>query len=270
MNRFNVLKYEFGSSLKSSLIWAVSLSAFIVMIIGIFTALGEDLQLFSDIIADFPPEYQAILGINPESMTSMVSLIAIYLPFLRLSVAIQAAILGLKMLTYEESQRTADFLLTKPISRNKIFISKLIASLLSIIITISIFTIVAILGYLMAEKRANYEVGLLIKIMVSMLFTALFVFGFTLILSQLMKKVKGYIGMAIGLEIGFFFLSTLKTIMKVEWLGYINPYSYFTASNIIVDNGYDIVLTIISFLVTTLTIVLSLVLYNRRDINQVS
>ena len=87
-------------------------------------------------MVQFPPELRAAFGLDALDMATVLGFYGFVFLFVQLCLAIQAGNYGFGLVSIEESELTADFLLSKPVSRAQILTSKLLAALTSLLVTL--------------------------------------------------------------------------------------------------------------------------------------
>ena len=83
----------------------------------------------------FPRELLIAFGMADMDFSSVLGFYGLAFVFIQVCLAIQAANYGVGLVSIEETEWTADFLLSKPVSRAKIMTSKLLAALTSMAVT---------------------------------------------------------------------------------------------------------------------------------------
>ena len=131
----NIFRYEFGSRLKSVLIWSLGLVFLIVFFFSIYTGFADQAELLNQLMAKFPPELLTAFGLDKMNMATVLGLYGLIFMFAQLCLAIQASNYGFGLVSVEEGELTADFLLSKPVSRAQVLTSKLLAALASLTLT---------------------------------------------------------------------------------------------------------------------------------------
>ena len=122
----NVFWREIRAYRKSAVIWAIALSVLVVAFMTIYTSFTQDVETSRKILSNLPPAVTRALDIEMSNFFTIFGFFSYILTFVGLAGAVQAMNYGVGVLSKEESGKTADFLLTKPISRTKVYISKLI------------------------------------------------------------------------------------------------------------------------------------------------
>ena len=177
--------------------------------------------------------------------------------------ALFAAILGIAMLSKEEQDGTAEFLLSHPISRSRVISEKLLATFAEILIfnlaqvTVTALSIIAI--------GEDVDVGKLALIFLSFLILHLEVAAISFGISSAIRR--GGIGIGLGIALLFYFLSLASGISEsLEFLKYLTPFSYTSGSYIIEHTSLEWKYVIIGALVSAASIACAYRIYTKKDI----
>ncbi|HEX3028669.1 MAG TPA: ABC transporter permease subunit, partial [Clostridia bacterium] len=175
-------------------------------------------------------------------------------------------ILAAGILSKEESDKTIEFLYAKPVTRNYIVTYKLLSTLLYIILFNGILGVVNI-AIFEAVKKHDFDVGLLITLMMGALLLQLFFAALGFLVSVFLVKAKSILPLSIGVVIGTYILNTIAGLSnKTDWLKYLTPFKYVDAVDIVktgrINGGYLVIMTV----VIVVSIILSYVFYNRKNI----
>ncbi len=175
-----------------------------------------------------------------------------------------AAIIGVSALCKEEKDKTAEFLLTHPISRAKIITEKLLSVICQLLIlNLSVAAVTAIVTVaISAEANAAKMALLFLANFILQVEIAAICFGISAFL-----RGNG-IGIAIGIAVGFYFLNILANLTeKAEFLKYITPYG-FTDGGYIVSNGkLEIKYILVGLAFGAVGVALAYIRYTKKDIS---
>lgn len=118
----NIYLTDLRRHLRGFLIWYAVIVACVLMTLTIVpTIAGRQAQF----LAAYPAEMLEAIGIDAASWSTLLGIYASYwMFFVPLLGSIYAASLGSALLAREESAQTADFLLTKPVTRTEVALSK--------------------------------------------------------------------------------------------------------------------------------------------------
>lgn len=263
----NVFKFEFKMIVKSMIIWSLSLAGFFIFYIAFFPMIGDSGNGFDSIMNSFPPEFQAFFGMTPElPMTSIMGYFALTFGIIQIPLAIQASNYGFHILSVEERELTADFLLSKPIKRSTILFSKLAAIMISLTVVNLLLWISALSGLALFNSGSPINYGGRILVLLSITIFQLYFVGVGMLISVLVKKIPSVLSYSMGLSLGLYMVSSLDTMLSLNVMKYISPYSIFSPSYILIHNSYHIVGLLLCLGIIIASIIGSYFLYQKRNI----
>lgn len=174
-----------------------------------------------------------------------------------------AAYIGVSALADEEKNRTAEFLLTHPVSRTRIVFDKLLCVLIQILIlnAVSILTALAV-TYAIGEELQMTEFLLLhAAYLLLQIEIAAVCFGISSVLR------RSGIGVGLGIAAILYFLNIIANLTEdADWLKYITPFGYAEAADIITNAEIAPLPAAIGCFVTAAGIAAAFIIYNRKDI----
>ncbi len=265
----NIYLHELRIRWRSVFIWLAGLLGLHLLYLPFFPALAEQAEMIDRMMANFPPEFLAAFGMNGVDLSTVLGFYSFVFTVVQLLLAIQAANYGFGLLSVEEADRTADFLMTKPVSRRGIWLSKVLAALTSLLVTeagvwlIAFVTIPAFVG-----GRA-WDAALLAKLLFSLLPFQLVFFSIGLAVSTLVRRIRSVTPYGLGLGFGMYVLNAFSGTLgdtKLEWL---TPFKHFDPPGIITSGTYSN-LVWLSAAATALGLAVAWVRYLRRDIPSVT
>ena len=262
----NMYLHELKVYRKSTIIWTCSIIAIIAIFMSMFTSFSKDAKLVQEMMQNFPEAMRKALGFSTLDMSTLLGYYSFLFTFILICGAVQAMNLGVGILSAEVREKTADFLLVKPVTRHKVITSKLLAALTSIVIT-NILYLVATIIRINALKSDDYSLKLLILISLSLFFVQLIFIALGFIISVIVKKIKSVLPVSLGVVFGMYILNSLGSAIGDEKIRYISPFRYFDTSYILENGAYEVPLMIISIIFVVITIAASYILYSKKDIN---
>lgn len=264
----NIFKQEFNMKIKSIIIWSLSLMAFMIFYMAFFPAMGQDSQAFESIMSSFPEEMLNALGLRDGlSLASLMGYFTLTFAMMQLAIAVQSSNYGFSILSEEERELTADFLMSKPVSRSKIYLSKFFAALLSLLITSIAVGIGSFLALRLFNAGESYELSNVFKLVLTLPMFQLLFLSMGMFISLLFKKVRSVLSLSMGLSIGLYVVNSVRGIVDSDILGYLTPFYYFEPGLILLDGSYDLKLFFIAIGIIVVSLVSSYLLYNKRDIH---
>ena len=262
----NIFLHELKIKRDSIIVWSISISALLSLFAMAFSAVAEEMDMLNNMLANYPPELLAAFGWDQMDLGTVLGFFAFDFSFIQIMISIQAANYGYSLISIEERELTADFLLAKPIPRYKILTSKLFAAIGALWITFAVMCISSLIAVHTFAQGRSYDVGILAKILISALFLQLFFLTVGLAVSLMMKKVSSVISVSLGTVFGMYVLAAFGAGMGEDTVDYLTPFKHFEATQIVETGQYDLPKVAISIVVIVAATVASYVLYQRRNI----
>lgn len=175
-----------------------------------------------------------------------------------------AAYIGVCALAGEEKNRTAEYLLTHPVSRSRIVLEKL----LGVLIQILILNLAAVCVSLITTRfiGENLEMKEFLLLHAAYLLLQIEIAAVCFFLSAFLHRSG--IGIGLGLAAVLYFFNIIANITEdAEWLKYFTPFAYTDAADIITNAALDSVLCIIGCAVTVGAAGGAFIVYVKKDIS---
>ena len=206
-----LIKHELRQGWKSLAIWTLSIGFFIVICVMMYPEMEGEMEEVSEMFSSMGA-FTAAFGMDKLNFGTLIGFYAIECGnILGIGGAFFAAILGITALAKEEKERTAEFLLSHPVSRNKVITEKLIAVFLQIVIMnvlVFLMSIASIAG--IGEEILWEELGLLhLAYFLVQIVLAAICFGISAFI-----RTSG-IGAGIGLATVMYFINIVANITEI-------------------------------------------------------
>jgi ABC-2 type transport system permease protein len=269
MMRRNIFWQELQMHLRSVASWSLSILLLILIFGSLYSGFAEDAALLNQMMAKFPPQLLAAFGMTGVDLSTVLGYFGLLFLFVQICLAVQAANYGFALVSIEEREWTADFLLAKPVGRTQILTSKLLAALCGLAVTDVVvwLSTFGFIGLFAAGKP--YEVGSLALVLLSIIPFQLFFLAVGLAISLLVKRIRSVTPYAMGLAFGMYLLAAFGDMLGESALEKITPFKHFDAAYIVQHGAWDAPLALISVVVIGIALVGSYLLYRRRDIPSV-
>ncbi|HOT92969.1 MAG TPA: ABC transporter permease subunit [Anaerolineae bacterium] len=264
--RMNIFRQEFNMRLRSVIIWSAAMLAMLFVFTSLFTAFAPDAELLNEMMSKFPEALLTAFGMNGVNLATILGYFSFIFLFVQVCLAIQAANYGFGLVSVEEREWTADFLLAKPVGRPQILTSKLLAALSGLLITDIVVWVSSFAFIQLFKGDRTYDTQTLVLLLLSIVPFQLFFLAVGLVVSLLMKRIRSVTPYAMALGFGMYFLSVFGDMLGESVLEKITPFRHFDAQYIIQHDAYDMPLVLISVAVILVSLVGSYVLYTRRNI----
>jgi ABC-2 type transport system permease protein len=266
----NIYTHEFRTRLKSVVIWSLAVTALLVFYFSFFSVFADQAALMNEMLAKFPPEMRAAFGLDKMDLATVLGFYSFIFLFVQLCLAIQAGNYGFGLVSIEESELTADFLLSKPVSRTQVLTSKLLAALTSLTITNLVVWVSSFAAITLFRGEHEYEPRTLLLLLLSIVIFQLFFLSVGLVISLLVKRVRSVTPYALGLGFGSYVLSAFSGVLGEVTLELLTPFKHLDAAYIVKHGAHNTPLVLLNVAVTLVSLAVSYWLYIRRDIPAVS
>ena len=259
-----IIRHELKQSRISLAIWTAVIGLLFAVCIFMYPEMKGEMEDVTDMFASMGSFTQAF-GMDRISFGSLTGFYAIECGnILGLGGALFASLCAVSVLSKEEKEHTAEFLLSHPLSRIRIITEKLIAVLVQIfVMNIVVFGISVISIAVVGEDIPWKEISLLhIAYVLLQIELAGICFG----VSAFLKR--GSIGIGLGVAAVMYFLNIIANIAdSASFLKYITPFGYAEGSDIVADLKIDMGLVIIGMALGIAGIVAGYIKYNKKDIS---
>ncbi|MCM1989860.1 ABC transporter permease subunit [Oceanirhabdus seepicola] len=263
----NIVLRELKANRKALIIWCVSMFLFISMGMVEYSGFSKMGSEVNEMMDSLPNVMRSMFGINKIDLTSVGGFYSMFFIYFTLIAGIHAIMLGATIISKEERDKTADFLMVKPIKRNKAVTSKLIAAFINVLI----FNIVTFIGSVLTVAYYNKGesiTGELFKITCTLFILQIVFLSLGLLFSSLTKTTKKATGLSTGVVLGMYMLSlAIPLTDKLEFLRFITPFYYFDAKEIMLGQRVEMIYVLISLIIVVIATSLTYVFFNKKDIH---
>lgn len=258
-----LVKHELRQGSTAFLIWTAAIGFLLSVCIFLFPEMKGQMDSVNDVFASMG-SFTAAFGMDRLNFGTLTGFYAVECGnVLGLGGAFYAALCAVGILSKEEKERTADFLLTHPVSRTRIITEKLIAVLIQItamniiIYALSVGSIAAV-----GEEIPWKEISLLhIAYYLLQLELAGICFGISAFLH------RGSVGIGLGIAAVMYFLNLIANISETaEFLKYITPFGYCEGADIVSSGNLDGAKLAVGAVIGISGIVIAYLKYTKKDI----
>ena len=265
---YNIYTKELKRNRKNLITWSLIVVAFTLMILAIFPSMEGMGGEMTKMMEKLPAELGKALGVDAETWSSIIGFYSTYYGiYIILLVGIFTTSTGAAIISKEEKEGTSEFLMTKPISRKTIFLTKMMSLFTLILIIFIIQTTSAIIGFA-AFGGENVDWSAFSIMLLHGLVLIIFFTTTGVLLSMFFRPKKNFMGMVVGIIFGCYFIDAMsKSASSVEWLGYISPFHYLNFSS--TNPGYSInyLGAIVLFALGFVILLFAFKAYSKKDIN---
>jgi ABC-2 type transport system permease protein len=266
----NIFRHEFRARLRSVLIWSLGLAFLIAFFFSLFPVFADQAALMNEFLARYPQQLRAAFGLDNMDLATVLGFYSFLFMFAQLCLAIQAGNYGFGLVSIEETELTADFLLSKPVSRSRVLTSKLLAALSSLGITDLVVWVCTLVAIFLFREGREFDWHTLLLLLLSVVIFQLFFLSVGLVISLLVRRVRSVTPYSLGLGFGAYVLSAFSGVFGEVALELITPFKHLDPAYIVRHGAYDTPLVLLNVTITLVSLALAYWLYVRRDIPAVS
>ncbi|PKM78014.1 MAG: ABC transporter [Firmicutes bacterium HGW-Firmicutes-15] len=262
----NIVLRELRANLKSLIIWCVSMALLIYAGMVKYSGIAAVGQSANELFNQLPEAMKSILGMNSLDLTSISGYYGMFFLYFMLLGSTFAVMLGAIIISKEERDKTADFLLVKPISRSKVITAKLIATL----INLAVFNIITLLASFFFVAMFNKGVPIndqIINLMIALFILEVLFASIGAGISVFTTNTKKATSLATTLLLTMFLLSAAIDIYdKISFFKYLTPFKYFQTAQVM-RGSFDTFFLFLSAFILITCIALTYTTFQKRDIH---
>ena len=239
-----------------------------LFMIGMYPAFSADVEASKELISQLPDAVRAMFDISLSNFFTIFGFYAYFLSFATVAGAIQAMNIGAGSMAKEFAGKTADFLISKPVTRTKVLTAKLAAALVSVVATSAAFAVAGYLAALIATSGTGEKVPLdtFALLSLTMLFIQLFFMALGALLSVLIPKIKTAVSVSLPTVFAFFITGMLGELLGNEKVRYITPFKYFDTMYIINHTAFEKRYLVLELVLVVVFIAATYVIFQKKDI----
>jgi len=246
----NILSFEFKRHLKMTIFFALFLAIFSSGILFFYIYIKEDLDMMMEFFDRFPAPMKAMMGSEVSIVTKPLGLFSFIYSFISLIPAIQAIYLGLSIHGSPFSEKTSEFIFTKPASRARHFVMKVFSGFALLILeTVFFIAVLALVLFFMGES--DDSASTLLWFADAFLLTQVVFFALGTLLAYLFMGIKCYLSVSLGVAAFFFAISAFAVSGNTDKLKFLTPFQYHRFDSVLLNGYLDSDLFFFSLLIIT-------------------
>lgn len=259
-----IVKHELRQGRTAFLLWTGSIGFLLAVCIFLFPEMKGQMDSVSSLFSSMGA-FTAAFGMDRLNFGTLIDYYAIECGnVLGLGGAFYASLCAVSMLSKEEKDRTAEFLLTHPVSRTRMISEKLLSVLIritalnGIVWLLSVGSIAAI-GETVPWKELNL---LHLAYFLLQLELSAICFG----ISAFVRR--GSLGIGLGVAVIMYFLNLIANITeKASFLKYVTPFGYCSGADLVANGSIDPAMAAIGILIGTAGVIAAYLKYTKKDIH---
>jgi len=263
----NIYLKELKDYRKSLLFWSLSIIAFMLAAMSKYQGYQKSGTSINDLINSLPAGLSAVLGFKGLDLQSGGGFFAMCVLYLSLMLGVHAVLLGSSIISKEETDKTIEFLYAKPVSRNRILFSKLLAAFTEIAV-LNIVTLASSVVTVAAFYEGPSINGDILFLMPSVFFIQLWFLVIGASFAAIMRRPKHAGMLSAAVLLATFIVSAFVDISdQFSFLKYTTPFKYFDPKTIFSDGKYNVSYIVITVVIVSVMLAGSKIAYKNRDFN---
>ena len=258
-----LVKHELRQGKTVFLIWTAAIGFLLGVCVFLFPEMKGEMEGIGEVFSSMG-SFTAAFGMDRLNFGTLVGYYTIECGnVLGLGGAFFSALCAVNILSKEEKEKTAEFLLAHPISRARILTEKLVAVLVQIsALNLIIYAVSVGSMAMIGEKIPWKEVNLLhLAYYLLQLELAGFCFGISAFLR------KGSAGAGLGVALLLYCLNLIANMTEsADFLKYITPFGYCDGADIVSSGSLNGTMIAIGVVMGIACIAVAYLHYNKKDI----
>lgn len=217
---------------KGIIIWSIS------MVILVIVSMVKGDAFIADPAAGaafetMPAIIKSIFGFTPIDISTPFGYFAVLFIYITIALAIHGVLTAVNIFANEDIDHTYEYLLTKPVNRSKVFLSKFVTSMI-IIIIVNLATMGASI-FTLRNYYSDYPDLLQQVIMLSLhiFLIVIICISISYLLMALLKKPRLTVSMSMAVILVFYMLNVIASIFPDnEVLYYLTPFQFLGPEDI--------------------------------------
>lgn len=262
----NMYRHELRMNRKSAVMWAIALVGIVCLFMSMYPTFAKESEQFKEVLRTMPEEVLAAFGLQIDSIASLLGFYSYVFLYITLGGAIQAFHLGASIISAETRAKTADFLLTKPVTRGAVLRAKLLAALTILAATHAIYY-GASAAMASLVQREPFSMSAFALVNVSLLLTQLIFLALGFAAALLLPRLKTVLPLSLGVVFALFMLSATLASSGDGKLRYLTPFQYFDRAYIVRHESYEPEFLAAGAAVIAVCVLFGAIRYLKRDVH---
>lgn len=263
----NLFIRELKANQKALIIWSVCMALLVLSGLAKYTAYSSSGNTGNEVFDQLPNTLKILLGFSGFEVSKISSFYAFLFPYIEITTAIHAALIGSGIIAKEERDKTTEFLIAKPISRKTIITAKLLAALFNVIIInlVSLLSSFVIVPTFHTGENITNEIIILhiIMFILQLIFLTL-----GSLLSASLRKSKAASSIATNIVILGYVISKITALVDyLDVLNICSPFTYFSLDKAVNSNEISLLPTLLSLMIILVFASFTYFFFQKRDMS---
>jgi ABC-2 type transport system permease protein len=263
-----LFRFEFRRNLRSLVVWSVIIGLLIFFTMSFFRTVHQYQQQIAGMIQIVPPAAIKMRGFG--NITDMFNILGFYaannIIYMMLLGSIFSIVLTSNIVVKEESGKTAEYLMSRPLTRNEIFFTKS-GLALCFILLLNLFAMLVSFISLEIFREGTYPHGPFFILSFYTLLLNLLFGSLGLVIAVMMKRARPVTSFTVGLTLVLYFFYSISRMAGIDGrFGYISPFKWVKVEVLSPGYGLEGWNTVCFLLLTVILVALASRVYRKKDI----
>ncbi len=261
-----IFKYEMRNHRRYIWGWAISLAVCIFLMIPVYYSLLGGAESTANPLYDMLGEtdFFPSIGVSMEYLTAPLGIYSFLASFFMLAAGIFGMNFGISIHTKEFAGKTSEYLFTKPHTRKEIFCAKAITVLCGSVIVGLTFMLTSFLSLLLFHP--GFDLGEFILISNSLLLVSLLLTALGVLTGVIFSNNRSPLLTAGLVVFSEYCISSFSRIVGNKGIGFLSPYSYFSAADISHTGFYEWDYLVCYFILLIIFLLIAYNVFLRKDV----
>lgn len=261
-------KYEFKQSRYAVIAWSAVLGGLLICLVPMMVIAVSKSQSFVSGAMEAVTDqvFMAAFNIDPATLSSPMGMYTYISTFITFAYTVFGCSMGLWLMNKEYADSTADFLYTKSVNRPVIYLSKMLAGMVSSIIVCAVYFL-ASWGSILICVEPEYDLTALVTIALAGLVLSWMYMAIGFLLAALLPSIRSNLLLSLGIAFVTFVIGAFARMTGSDLLGLLSPYTYFDSYDIWQKGGVSLLYLIIAAVVIIGCFTGGYLAFRRRDIH---
>jgi ABC-2 type transport system permease protein len=259
---------ELKANWRSFLVWSATMAFLIAGGMMKYSAFAKTGQAVNDLFKSLPASMMTVMGIDPGMDLSSVGVFySIFFLYFMLLTSVHSCLLGASILAKEERDKTADFLLVKPIQRHQVVTAKILAALVQVVLFNLVTFVLSALFVGQANTTGQPLNDKIFALTSALLIIQVLFLALGLLFGAWSRTAARAAGLATLVILGTFTLKALIDLNKdLKDLEFLTPFRYFKSAEVMFEHKMAAGYIILAAAVVVVSVAGTYFFYQKRDL----
>jgi ABC-2 type transport system permease protein len=260
-----VARHELAANLRTSVVWFGTLGALLALVCALQPALAAGPLAAK--ISSLPRAMRDALGMSMVDFHRPAAYLATNFTYVLLGVGLFGALLGARVVSKEEAQRTAEMLYTQPIRRGAVLGGKAVSvGIYAIAMPLALSLVpMTILGSITSRPL---EPGLVVQLFVACSCVALAFAGVGMLVAATLRHARSAVNVTLAIVSGAFVVGVFSALApSLGFMRWFSPFKLVDPTSLVMNGGLDPQKATILVGIGGVCALLAIHRYRKRDIH---